>query len=51
MYYLAAPVRSQLALGTIDGTDALTITNAYLTATGSPAYWPPLPHAGPMAAR
>jgi dienelactone hydrolase len=31
-YYLAAPIRSQLALGTIDGADALTITNAYLTA-------------------
>lgn len=32
VYYLAAPIRSQLALGTIDGGDALTITNAYLTA-------------------
>ncbi|MGH3768763.1 MAG: alpha/beta hydrolase [Pseudonocardiaceae bacterium] len=32
VYYLAAPIRSQLALGPIDGTDALTITNAYLTA-------------------
>ncbi|WAL63844.1 alpha/beta hydrolase [Amycolatopsis cynarae] len=32
LYYLAAPIRSQLALGPIDGTDALTITTAYLTA-------------------
>ncbi len=32
VYYLAAPIRSGLALGTIDGGDALTITNAYLTA-------------------
>ncbi|WP_249227783.1 alpha/beta hydrolase [Kutzneria sp. CA-103260] len=31
-YYIAAPVRSQLALGTIDGDDALDITNAYLAA-------------------
>lgn len=31
-YYLAAPIRSQVALGPIDGTEALTITNAYLTA-------------------
>jgi dienelactone hydrolase len=31
-YYLAAPVRSLLALGTINGADALTITGAYLTA-------------------
>lgn len=32
VYYLAAPIRSQLPLGPIDGGDALTITNAYLTA-------------------
>jgi hypothetical protein len=32
VYYIAAPLRSQLALGAIDGFDALTITNAYLTA-------------------
>lgn len=31
-YYLAAPIRSLLALGTINGADALTITDAYLTA-------------------
>jgi dienelactone hydrolase len=31
-YYLAAPLRSRLALGAIDGDDALTITNAYLVA-------------------
>lgn len=31
-YYIAAPVRSQLALGAIDGDDALSITNAYLAA-------------------
>ncbi len=31
-YYLAAPIRSQVPLGAIDGTEALTITNAYLTA-------------------
>lgn len=31
-YYLAAPIRSQLALGPIDGVDALTIANAYLAA-------------------
>lgn len=31
-YYLAAPIRSQLALGTIDGAHALTIAGAYLTA-------------------
>lgn len=31
-YYLAAPLRSQLALGAIDGDTALAITNAYLTA-------------------
>ena len=31
-YYLAAPIRSQLSLGPIDGTEALTITNAYLSA-------------------
>ncbi|AEW98408.1 alpha/beta hydrolase family protein [Streptantibioticus cattleyicolor] len=31
-YYLAAPVRGLLALGPIDGSLALTITNAYLTA-------------------
>ncbi|WP_422936273.1 hypothetical protein [Sinomonas sp. P47F7] len=31
-YYLAAPMRSQVPLGPIDGTQALTITNAYLTA-------------------
>jgi len=31
-YYLAAPIRSQVPLGPIDGTEALTITNAYLTA-------------------
>jgi hypothetical protein len=30
-YYLAGPIRSLLALGTIDGVDALTITDAYLT--------------------
>lgn len=31
-YYLAAPLRSQLALGAIDGDDALAITDAYLAA-------------------
>lgn len=31
-YYLAAPIRSQVPLGPIDGTEALTITNAYLSA-------------------
>lgn len=31
-YYLAAPIRSQVPLGSIDGTEALTITNAYLAA-------------------
>jgi hypothetical protein len=31
-YYLAAPIRFLVALGTINGTDALTITDAYLTA-------------------
>lgn len=31
-YYLAAPIRSQLALGSVNGPDALTITGAYLTA-------------------
>jgi predicted dienelactone hydrolase len=31
-YYLAAPIRSVIGLGTINGIDALTITNAYLTA-------------------
>lgn len=31
-YYLAAPIRSQLALGDVDGTQALTIVNGYLTA-------------------
>jgi hypothetical protein len=31
-YYLAAPVRHLLALGTIDGDRGLTITNAYLAA-------------------
>jgi hypothetical protein len=31
-YYRAAPLRSQLALGAIDGDDALTITNAYFVA-------------------
>jgi predicted dienelactone hydrolase len=31
-YYIAAPIRSQLALGAIDGNVALSITNAYLTA-------------------
>jgi predicted dienelactone hydrolase len=32
VYYLAAPVRAQLALGGIDGVQALTVTNGYLTA-------------------
>lgn len=31
-YYLAAPIRSVVGLGAINGIDALTITNAYLTA-------------------
>ncbi|WP_051124666.1 alpha/beta hydrolase family protein [Amycolatopsis benzoatilytica] len=31
-YYLAAPIRSQIPLGPIDGTEALTIANAYLAA-------------------
>jgi predicted dienelactone hydrolase len=31
-YYLAGPLRSQLALGSIDGDHALAITTAYLTA-------------------
>lgn len=31
-YYLAAPIRSQIPLGSIDGAVALTITNAYLAA-------------------
>ncbi len=31
-YYLAAPLRSQLALGGIDGATALTVVDAYLTA-------------------
>lgn len=31
-YYLAAPLRSLIAVGTINGTEALTITDAYLTA-------------------
>lgn len=31
-YYLAAPIRSQVPLGPIDGPAALTITNAYLAA-------------------
>ncbi|QGF25274.1 alpha/beta hydrolase [Raineyella fluvialis] len=31
-YYLAAPIRSQVPLGPINGTKALTITNAYLSA-------------------
>jgi dienelactone hydrolase len=31
-YYLAAPLRSQLALGSIDGDRGLAITTAYLTA-------------------
>jgi len=31
-YYLAAPLRALLALGSIDGDTALTIVNAYLTA-------------------
>ncbi|MEW1805154.1 hypothetical protein [Pseudarthrobacter sp. NPDC080039] len=31
-YYLAAPIRSQVHLGPIDGVEALTITNAYLSA-------------------
>ncbi|RSM45834.1 alpha/beta hydrolase [Amycolatopsis balhimycina DSM 5908] len=31
-YYLAAPIRTQLALGPINGAEALTITGAYLTA-------------------
>lgn len=31
-YYLAAPIRSQVPLGPIDGAQALTITSAYLTA-------------------
>ena len=32
VYYLAAPIRAQMALGGIDGTQALTIVNGYLTA-------------------
>ncbi|MDP5227496.1 MULTISPECIES: hypothetical protein [Arthrobacter] len=31
-YYLAAPIRSQIPLGPIDGSEALTITGAYLGA-------------------
>lgn len=31
-YYLAAPIRSVVGLGSIDSHDALTITNAYLVA-------------------
>lgn len=31
-YYLAWPIRTQLALGSIDGDTALTITNAYVAA-------------------
>ncbi|WP_055495740.1 hypothetical protein [Streptomyces sp. TP-A0356] len=31
-YYLAAPLRSQLALGSIDGGRGLTLANSYLTA-------------------
>jgi hypothetical protein len=31
-YYLAAPLRHLLALGTIDGDRGLTITNAYVAA-------------------
>lgn len=31
-YYLAAPLRAQLALGDLDGTEVLTITGAYVTA-------------------
>jgi len=31
-YYLAGPLRSQLALGSIDGDHGLSITTAYLTA-------------------
>lgn len=31
-YYLAAPIRSLVGLGSIDGDDALTITDAYLAA-------------------
>lgn len=31
-YYLAAPIMSRVPLGPIDGTEALTITDAYLTA-------------------
>ena len=32
VYYLAAPIGSQLALGSIDGAQALTMTDGYLTA-------------------
>ena len=30
-YYLAAPIRSLIPLGPIDGREALTITNSYLS--------------------